>query len=61
MGNKSPLNDDDEYIFTSYITLRNGKRLYAWQKGLKAFRIKVNKSKKRKPKDDTGSSESSEV
>lgn len=59
MGNKTPPDDDGEYIFTAYITLRNGKRLYAWQKGLKAFRIKVNKSKKPKRKDDTGSSESS--
>lgn len=24
-------------IFRPFITLRNGKRLYAWQKGLKAF------------------------
>ena len=24
-------------IFRPYITLRNGRRLYAWQKGKKAF------------------------
>jgi len=29
------------WIYTSFITLRNGKRLYAWQKGKKAFRIWV--------------------
>jgi len=28
-------------IFTKYITLRNGRRLYAWQKGKKAFCIEV--------------------
>jgi hypothetical protein len=25
------------YVFSAYITLRNGKRLYAASKGLKAF------------------------
>jgi hypothetical protein len=24
-------------VITTYITLRNGKRLYAWQRGKKAF------------------------
>lgn len=28
-------------IFRPYITLKNGKRLYAWQKGLKAFPLRV--------------------
>jgi len=28
-------------IFRAFITLRNGKRLYTYQKGLKAFPIKV--------------------
>lgn len=28
-------------IFTKYITLRNGRRLYARECGLKAFRIMV--------------------
>jgi hypothetical protein len=32
---------DGEYIFRPYITLRNGRRLYAWQVGLKAFPIRV--------------------
>ena len=38
----------DEYIYTiytKYITTRNGKRIYAWQYGLKAFRIRVNKKR----------------
>ena len=38
--------DNAEYIFTKYITTRNGKRIYAWQYGLKAFRIRVNKKKR---------------
>jgi len=35
------MNKDDENIlvYTSYITLKNGKRLYASQCGLKAFRF----------------------
>jgi hypothetical protein len=32
---------DPHYIFTASIRLRNGKRIYAWQYGLKAFRIRV--------------------
>ena len=32
-----------EYIYTAYITLKNGKRLYARQRGLKAFRIPVKR------------------
>ncbi len=32
---------DVEVIYTPYITLRNGRRLYAYEKGLKAFRIEV--------------------
>jgi len=30
-------------IYTAYITLRNGKRLYAAAYGFKAFRIEVRK------------------
>lgn len=29
------------YIFRAYITLKNGRRIYAKQYGLKAFRIPV--------------------
>lgn len=32
----------EEEIFTKFIT-RNGKRIYAWQYGLEAFRIIVKK------------------
>jgi len=41
--------DEEEYIFRASIRLRNGKRIFAWQYGLKAFRIKV----KRDPKQPT--------
>lgn len=34
---KSPV----QYIFRPYITLKNGRRIYAWQYGLKAFPIPV--------------------
>jgi hypothetical protein len=37
---------EPQVIFRPYITLKNGKRLYAHQVGLKAFPIKV------KPKDE---------
>lgn|GEM_PF-1840704 len=37
-------------IFTASITLRNGKKLYAWQKGLKAFAIWVSDQPKSKKK-----------
>ena len=36
-----PLKPGERYVFSTYITLRNGKRLYAWQVGLKAFRFPV--------------------
>lgn len=34
-------NDAVEYVYTAFITLKNGKRIYASQYGLKAFRIAV--------------------
>ena len=34
---------DEAVVYTTYITLKNGKRIYAWQYGLKAFRLKVRK------------------
>ncbi len=38
------MNDDDyEEVFTAYITLKNGKRLYASSYGLKAFCIRVKR------------------
>lgn len=33
----------DDYVYTSYITLKNGTRLYAKQFGIKAFRFKKSK------------------
>jgi hypothetical protein len=35
------------YIFVAYITTRSGRRIYASQYGLRAFRIWVDESKKR--------------
>lgn len=36
--------DDVEYIYTTYITKKDGTKIYASQYGIKAFRIpKVNK------------------
>ena len=35
--------EDVSYIYIAYIMLRNGKRIYARQYGLKAFRIAVRK------------------
>lgn len=32
-------------IFRPFITLKNGKRLYAWQYGLKAFMLRIRKKK----------------
>lgn len=39
--------DDDEFetIFTTKITTRDGRVIYAWQKGLKAFCLRVRKKK----------------
>lgn len=48
MARKAPNPEDGYYIYTAYITLRNGKRLYAWQKGLKAFRIFIRYDKSSK-------------
>lgn len=35
--------DDKEarYLYRASIRLKNGKRIFAWQYGLKAFRLKV--------------------
>ena len=40
-----PHNDAVEYIYRTFITLKNGKRIYAKQRGLKAFRIPVKRRK----------------
>lgn len=41
----SSRNESVEYIYTAFITLKNGKRIYANQYGLKAFCIPVKRSK----------------
>lgn len=33
--------NEERYIYRASIRLRNGKRIYAWQYGLRAFRIRV--------------------
>lgn len=38
--------DDDGYVYSAYITLKNGKRLYARQVGLQAFRFRPSGGKK---------------
>ena len=35
--------EDVKYIYVAFITLRNGKRIYARQYGHKAFRIVVKR------------------
>lgn len=40
----SSRNESVEYIYTAFITLKNGKRIYS-QYGLKAFCIPVKRSK----------------
>lgn len=39
--------DSFEYVYTAYITLRNGKRLFAANYGKKAFRLKVRRRTQR--------------
>lgn len=43
--NSAPSNSSVVYIFRPYITLRDGMRLYAKSKGLKAFPIPVHADK----------------
>ncbi len=38
---KKDISSDVVYIYRTYITLRDGTRLYAWQRGKKAFRLAV--------------------
>ena len=40
--------DQDKMVFTAYITLKNGKRLYAKQVGKKAFCFLDKKSKEQR-------------
>jgi hypothetical protein len=43
--------DAKECFYTTVITLRNGRKIYAWQYGLKAFRIPIRRKKRRKDGD----------
>lgn len=36
--------DDSVYIYVAYITTRSGQRIYARDRGLRAFRIRVKRS-----------------
>lgn len=35
--------DCGKIVYTAFITLKNGRRIYAWQYGKKAFRFYVEK------------------
>ena len=41
MKKERKIQEGEQVVFVTYITLKNGKRLYAWQYGLKAFPLKV--------------------
>lgn len=45
--------DDEHFIYRASITLRNGRKLYAYQRGLKAFKIRIKKKSSPEPKDDS--------
>lgn len=45
MRGKQKVQEGDGMVrFTTHITLKNGKRIYAWQHGLRAFRIVIRKA-----------------
>jgi hypothetical protein len=46
---KMTTEQDSETIFVASIRLRNGKRIYAWQYGKKAFPIKVRRKRPKQP------------
>lgn len=43
-------NLETRHIYRASIRLPNGKRIYAWQYGLKAFRIKVKDPDEKQPR-----------
>ena len=47
MDSRTDLYPEKNVVYTRYITLRNGKRLYAAAYGLDAFRIVVRPKKRR--------------
>ena len=42
--------DETRFIYRASIRLRNGTRIYAWQYGLKAFRIRLKHSLPEQPR-----------
>ena len=47
MDSRTAPRPENNVVYTKYITLRNGKRLYAAAYGLDAFRIVVRDKKRR--------------
>jgi hypothetical protein len=47
MDSRTDPRPEENVVYTRYITLRNGKRLYAAAYGLDAFRIVVRPKKRR--------------
>jgi hypothetical protein len=41
---------EDRYIYRASIRLRNGRRIFAWQYGLKAFRIRLKHDQNDQPR-----------
>ena len=46
MAVSTSVTDEEDVVFTTYITLKNGRRLYAKQYGKKAFMLRIRKKKK---------------
>lgn len=42
--------NDTRYIYRASIRLRDGRRIYAWQYGLKAFRIRLKHNLPEQPR-----------
>jgi hypothetical protein len=42
---EEPIHNGYETVFTAYVTLKNGKRIYAASYGKKAFCLKVRRKK----------------
>jgi hypothetical protein len=42
-----PADDDDpDYIYRASITLHNGKRIFAWRYGKRAFKIPIRRQRR---------------
>ena len=48
MTDATRVTSEYDLIFRPSIKLKNGKRLFAWQYGLKAFALRIRKDKKKK-------------